>query len=101
MNVKQHSDLEDCINFYFFFQVSGSVLEGKATSLYVCIAFNNNNTNLSLIIISIIIITTLKGAGGMILKKREENGLINYSKVTRVKVSQEIQNFLLKEIQDN
>lgn len=37
----------------------------------------------------------------MILKKREENGLINYSKVTRVKVSQEIQNFLLKEIQDN
>lgn len=37
----------------------------------------------------------------MILKKREENGLISYSKVTRVKVSQEIQNFLLKEIQDN
>lgn len=38
----------------------------------------------------------------MILKKKkEENGLISYSKVTRVKVSQEIQNFLLKEIQDN
>jgi len=62
----------------------------------MCTAFNNNNTNLSLGIISIRI--RLKGAGDKILKK-QENGPISYPKVTRVKVSQEIQNFLLKESQ--